>query len=516
MWDIHLTSDKWYRNERVSVRGYAFDAQGQLLMGETFVAYLDMTTEKEWQCCVQQCNGLFSCIRSGTDWSAAAVDSSRIYPLYYRQNADGLIITDDPYKLLQAGDVEDEDSVNDYMAMAAPEEGKTLVKGIMQVKPGHFLCTDLTQLSYYQYTSKSEELEMPTEGTFADMLCSVFRRMVQSVQGRQIVIPLSGGNDSRLILCMLRKLNYENVICYTVGRPANDEKQIAEQVANQLGYPLYYIDTTSQEACDLISMSDRKFDQYYRFIGNLGNFVWLFEYPAICLLRKMGVLEPNAVFVPGHAADFNAGSHLRKGCVSSCNSVHYLTSAILYDNCEYDGIRIKHKVQQYIQDGVHKGYTRWSVFQSFIFQNRLPHNINNSARIYECFGYDVRLPYWDRQFLESFRRMPYAGLENCNYYTTFIRKYIFIPLGVDFPAKQPKAFFFRYQKVRKRLKALLPASMVHKRAHLVDSLAEHELMRPLLHELIANKVYKNENVYRSNNQVIRDWYLMKVRALLKN
>lgn len=516
MWNIHLTSDKWYRNERVSVRGYAFDAKGQLLMGETFAAYLDVATEKEWQCRVQQCNGLFSCIRSDTDWSAAAVDSSRIYPLYYRQDIEGLTMTDEPYQLLRVGDVEDEDSVNDYMAMAAPEEGKTLVKGIMQVKPGHFLCADLMQFPYYQYTSKSEELEMPTEGAFADMLFCVFRRMVQSVQGRQIVIPLSGGNDSRLILCMLRKLNYENVICYTVGRPANDEKQIAEQVAKQLGYPLYYIDTTSQEACDLISTSDEQFERYYRFIGNLGNFVWLFEYPAICFLRKMGVLEPNAVFVPGHAADFNAGSHLRKGCVSCCNSVHYLTSAIVYDNCEYDGIRIRPKVLRYMQKGVRGGYTRWSVFQSFIFQNRLPHNINNSARIYDFFGYDVRLPYWDRQFLESFRRMPYTGLEDCNYYITFVEKHIFSPLKVDFPTKHPKTSFYRWQKVRKRLKALLPARIVHKRAHLVDSIGEHELMRPLLMDLINNKVYKNENVYRSNNQVIRDWYLMKVREQLKN
>ncbi len=518
MWNVKLTSDKWYCNDKVYVRGYAYVAtQGNeiCLQGKEFADYLDVPTEREWQQRISECNGLFAVVRNAQDWSDAALDASRIYPLYYRMQQDMLFIVDNPYLLLQKGDVEDSESIEEYMAMAAPASGKTLVENISQIKPAHYLCSDNTQKPFYRYLVRYSELEMPTMDIFESILQRVFERVLQFVNGNQIVVPLSGGNDSRLILCMLRRLNYKNVICYTIGRPDNWEKKIAEKVAKQLRYPIFYIDTTTAEACSLISTDNTEFIDYSLFIGNLGNFVWLFEFPAIHFLQERGVLQPNAVFIPGHSADFNAGSHLQKGCISEIDSIRYLTSAMMYDNCEYQGRRIKRQIENYISCHIKERYTSWSVYQSFIFQNRLPHNINNSARIYEYFGYDVCLPFWDREFLELFRKMPYEGLKECCFYTNFICNRIFTPLGVNFFQTKHPISFYRKQKIRKRLKALLPAQLTHTLAHLSDTIGEYELMQPLLKELIENGKYKTERDFCSNNQVIRDWYLMKVRQLLE-
>lgn len=515
MWNVNLTSNKWYCNGRVYVRGYAYITKGVCLQGKELADYLDVPTETEWQHRIMISNGLFAVIRNAHDWSAAAVDASRIFPLYYRLAQDKLRISDNPHLLLQAGDIEDADAIEEYMAMAVPMAGKTLVKDILQVKPAHYLCSDITQKTFYSYLVRRSELKSPSMDVFDIVLQGVFERVLHFVNGRQIVIPLSGGNDSRLILCMLRRLNYLNVICYTVGRPDNFEKQIAEKVAKQLNYPIFYVDTTTMEAHSLVSSDRVHFINYSSFIGNLGNFVWLFEYPAIHYLQKKGVLQPDAVFIPGHSADFNAGSHLQKGCISEIDSIRYLTSAMMYDNCEYQGRHIKRQIESYISCYIKEGYTSWSVYQSFIFQNRLPHNIDNSARIYEYFGYDVCLPFWDREFLEVFRKMPYEGLKECCFYTNFIRNRIFAPLGVDFSQTKLPLSFYRKQKVRKRLKSLLPTQLIHTLANLSDTIGEYELMQPLLKELIENGKYKTERDFCSNNQVIRDWYLMKVRQLLE-
>jgi len=70
---------------------------------------------------------------------------------------------------------------------------------------------------------------------------NVFSRLIESVQGRTIVIPLSGGYDSRSSAAILKKLGYGNVICFTYGRPESFEVQTSEKVAKDLGYKWCFI-----------------------------------------------------------------------------------------------------------------------------------------------------------------------------------------------------------------------------------------------------------------------------------
>lgn len=514
MWKLQLISDRWQHTPQGAVRGYAYTPDGQFLQGADLAEYLTVDSPQEWQRRIAGCNGLFAAIHCGT-FCAAAIDSTRISPLYYRCLDGDILLSDDPHTLLRPGDQTAPEALEAYYAMAAPFEGTTLVQDLLQLRPGHILHADGTQTAYYTYATRPEELHMPTFDEFEDALNAVFRRLIDSAGGRQIVIPLSGGNDSRLILSMLHRLGYANVLCYTVGRPDSYDCTIATQVAALLGYPIYQINTTEPWAQALIDPSDPQFLRYTRFVGGLTNFVWLFEYPALIALRKRGRLAPDALFVPGHAADFNAGSHLRKALVTRHNSPAYLASAIAYDGCEYEGYRIQSLAKSYFRDLLRQGYTSYSAYQSFIFRNRLPHNINNSARIYEFFGYDVRLPFWDRDFLETFRRMPYDALRDCTFYVDFVRTRIFLPLRIDFPASTHSALFYLRHKLRHRLKRFLPASFLHARAHLVDTIGEHELLQPLLRDLIHHGVYPDDRHYLSNNQVIRDWYLMQVRLLLE-
>ena len=513
-WEINLSNGNWFRTTNISVCGYIYTQDDEFLTGMEMCQYLDVLDTQLFLDRLKSSNGLYSVVYHSEKIQMAVVDPSRIYPLYYRKSENGVFLSDNPYDLLQKGDVLGLESRTEYDVAGYPLENKTLVQEIYHVPPGGVLCEDGNVNEYYSYLAKSNELFYPNYDEAERVFEHVFDRMIRSVKGRQIVIPLSGGNDSRLILCMLRRMHYNNVICFTVGRPKNAEELIATKVAQELGYPLYVIDTTKDELAEYVRLNDKDFQQYYQFVGGLANFMWLFEYVAIKWLKSRGVLSDDAVFIPGHSADFNAGSHMRKACIGVNNSAKYLANAIMFDNFEYGYNRtVWNKLYQYFVDSrKNNKVVSWSVYQSFVLKNRLPYNINNSARVYQFFGYDVRLPYWDKDFLELFRVMPYEGFNGCAFYTKFIRERIFIPMRVDLSGQQQSYLYFFIMKFMKRIKRLIP-TFIRNRIKKADPLGELLLSKSMLHELIRHKKYDKHDKY-SANQIMKDWYLLKVQEKL--
>lgn len=507
----------WVHESAVSATGYAYVNGNGLLEAAQLIHFFDVADESEWLEKLCQCNGIFSVVCHNNKFKAAAIDSTRIHPLYYRITKEQIILTDDPYTLIQKGDAEDEDAVRAYTVSGATFEGTTLVKGISQIKPNHYLLPDGTQKKYYTYTTYLYEIHTPTYMGMHAMLNRVFQRLIQRLDGRQVVIPLSGGYDSRLVLCMLKRFGYQHVVCYTVGRPNNIESRIAQKVAQQLGYKWYDIDTTQEELQKLISPQSTDFQKYYTYLGGLCNFVWLFEYVAITSLKKRDILKEDAVFIPGHTADVHAGSHLTKACIHKKDTIYYLTSSLLYDSFEYPGQKQMYSyIRNYFKSQKRNNIADWSLFQSFIAQNRLPHNILNSARIYEHMGYEVALPFWDKEFIELFRTMPYEALLNKSFYTNYVRTQIFQPMQVDYQAPKHSIWYYYGMKVRKRIKSLLPTNIAHRFVLLQDTLGEKELSKSLLEELVQKKVYQTESQALSINQIIKDWYLLKVRECLQS
>ena len=67
-------------------------------------------------------------------------------------------------------------------------------------------------------------------------------------------------------------------------------------------------------------------------------------------------------------------------------------------------------------------------------------------------------------------------------------------------------------KLRKRIKkVLLP--FIHRNTYKMDSLGELLLSKPMLDELIAKKQYRLK-VGHFANEIMKDWYLMKVKEML--
>ena len=100
-WEIHLSNANWFRTKNVSVCGYIFTQENELLTGIDMCRYFDVSVPQQFIDRLKSANGLYSVVCHSERLQMAAVDPSRIYPLYYRKGENGVSIADNPYLLLQ-------------------------------------------------------------------------------------------------------------------------------------------------------------------------------------------------------------------------------------------------------------------------------------------------------------------------------------------------------------------------------------------------------------------------------
>lgn len=517
---INLIGNNWLSGDGLHVRGYGFDPEGNLLREDTLLRYFSGIASSEDFCQrLKRLNGLYAVIVESDAFQGCSIDRTRIYPLYYRCGNGEMWVSDDATSLSFKGDTLNGKAVSAYQVAGAPFEGQTLVKGIQAVKPGCLVAFEENvphEVPYYRFEKYSEEIHSSNSKELDDVVLSVFERMVRSLDGRQVVVPLSGGYDSRLIVTMLKRLNYQHVLCYTIGRPGNGEYEVARQVARQLGYPLVFVDNTDSQVANVEMLQTEDFLRYARFLGNLVNFVWLYEYPAINYLQRNGFLEKDAVFVPGHSGDCIAGSHLRKNYIDADSSMAWLSKSIMDFSFEYGyDKRVEDSILKEFEALSEAGYLPYTIFQSFIIRNRQTHQIINSARIYEYFGYEVRLPLWDNGLVDLFLSLPYDQLRDCSLYNDYVCS-LFEPYKVDIRKKDVSLPPLWKVRLKAYVKRLLPKRIIHRFIHIDDIVCEQELSATLLNELVEKGVYASFDDFTSVNEIIKDWYLMKVKEWLQS
>ncbi|MDI2587661.1 asparagine synthase-related protein [Psychrobacillus sp. NEAU-3TGS] len=140
----------------------------------------------------------------------------------------------------------------------------TLYTNVKQIQAGEYLVFDkknkeLRTSHYFKFHhgeySKKNQDELVEE--LDQVHVRVFQRLIDSLEGRPAILPLSGGYDSRLIAVMLKRLGYENVICFTYGLCSNWEVKISKMVAEQLGFKWIFV-PYEKKKCILISIVRRE------------------------------------------------------------------------------------------------------------------------------------------------------------------------------------------------------------------------------------------------------------------
>ncbi len=210
--------------------------------GSANVEQFDFLGSLENQCAALA--GSFAFVADGSREISLVCDHIRSIPLFYTVNKKEIVIGDDAMEIArQCGAKMRKSSVEGFLAAGYVTEKDTLFSGVSGVGPGEIVTIsketgNVQKRNYFEMLYENSR-ETNVEQYLREMdMCykEVFQDMIQRLQGRTAVLPLSGGCDSRTVAVMLKRLGYENVLCFSYGRAGNSESARSKLVAQALDF----------------------------------------------------------------------------------------------------------------------------------------------------------------------------------------------------------------------------------------------------------------------------------------
>lgn len=395
-------------------------------------------------------NGNFACVVHGSNFVFAVVDRIRSIPLFYGLKNNQFYLSDDAnWVRNQVCDNEmDKIAAEEFLLTGYVTGNETLFPNVKQMQAAECICVkrndgipQMTTHRYYRYIHENvfDTSEKDLYPVMDGMLINIFERLLDSTKRRTLVIPLSGGFDSRLIVAMLKKIGQENVICFSYGRPGNRESEISKQIAIKLGYAWEFVPYSHNSWHKWYQCEERK--NFFKYGDGLCSLPIIQDWPAVWELRKKDKIPENAIIIPGHTGDFIAGNHIPH-CFSAMKKVgrEELVSSIIDKHyCLWDWTKqykelaptLRNRIYCLISEiPVDSSEDAANAFEYWEWQERQAKFIVNSIRAYEFWGYDWRIPLWDNEVMAFFSRVSFKMRLKKNLYDGYLMRRLFFSLEI--------------------------------------------------------------------------------------
>ncbi len=527
MYELILKNNKgfkWYHNDIFFVKGYFFDQNNNFYQNIDALNFLcNFSAFDDLIELVGKLNGVFTILFKKNETLFIASDKTRFFPIFYTLISDKYYISDSAFELINRMPNPSIDLVNAHIFKASGYtiDNGTLIKGIFSVKPAEWILFENNQIvktsSFYSFaienqlnSSYNELKEMSVE-----KLESSFKRLIVSLENKQVALPLSGGYDSRLIAVMLKKFNYQNVVCFTYGRKGNEQIENSRNAAHKLGFKWYFVEYNNELIKDYYN--SELFRDYAKYAGKITSMPYLQEYFAVKYLKDNKLIESNAVFIPGHSGDLLGGSQFVK--VFNDNVELKEVPEIIFKRKLFLN-KINKNFQKEIYDIINKrlqnlrgekSYIPYSLIEEYDIKEKIAKFIFNSSTVFDYFGYEVRFPYWDNELMDFFKALPSKyRISKRLYDDVLINKY-FTGFKVNFK-KELQATISKiiFQRIKDLIKRRLSGYIKKKILIKNDWCFHYPITEPMVKELD----YKFKNVVKYNS-IITIWYLDFLEKLIK-
>lgn len=364
-----------------------------------------------------------------------ATDIARSRPLLWAVRDGRCVVSDSLHSLIR------QDQALQLDPIAAEELSlcgfiggdRTLIKGVQSLGPAELLSwnpdTGVRRYHYFRFRPKLPDESSTAQNQLATALTESVRRMLDHAGGRELVIPVSGGVDSRALLAAVQQLGYPRIKTFSFGRRFSRDFRIGCQVAEAYQLPhakVVYTRRLWKQLWRSTWLSD-----YLRYAHggvSVPNFQAL---PALYTLSTQGWFDRHAIFIPALAGFFPGG------CLPSLTTLQNLDhepSPSTANGTRAQGTRVRETIAQGLRRrkllgarqvalspefeqalaeqmdelGVSSSTLGLSDREQYIlasehweFQERQPKYIGNSCRYFDFMGYDWWLPMWDRQFVDA-------------------------------------------------------------------------------------------------------------------
>ena len=424
-------------------------------------------------------DGHWALVAIGLERTFAAVDRVRSIPLIWAEDGSSILVDENGGRLasrlgLSSGDLDIDAALS--VALAGYTIGNdTLYAQVRQIGPGEYILVERSGKvrtgRYHQWTPWR-----PEPGTAADFVAplsclheKLIGKLVESAGGRRILVPLSAGFDSRFIASGLREAGYNDVVCFAYGIPGNRDAMVSRRIAACLGYPWCFIPYSNVAMRRAFASEDHA--QYKARADSLTSVHFPQDYLAMEGLIANGTAGQEAIMVNGQSGDFITGNHIpdalsEKRLVRSADERRdTIVVALLARHfkqwkflcTQTSAVRLATRLRREISligmpasaDGDH------GIYEHCEFQDRQSKYVINGQRLYEHFGLDWRLPFWDRDYLDFWSRMSReAKLGQALYRQTLIRQNWGNVWGSDIPLNPLRIRPGWIRPIRFTLKAL--------------------------------------------------------------
>ena len=389
---------------------------------------------------IKKLDGLYAFVVKKKDKVIVAVDKISSIPIFFQIDKNQIIVSNKTTliqkfkknKVLKS-------SLTSFFMSGYTVGNSTIFEDIKRVEPGSFFESTKKKIfkmsKYYEFEpwkyKKNVNLKS-LQKKYDKINLRVFQKIKNYCEYNNtgIAIALTAGYDSRLMIAMLNKLKFKNLICFTYGIKNNYELKAAKKISKFLNIQHIFVEINNSK---LKKVYKSKKNKKFLKISEQGlSIVDTSEYVAISELSKKNIFKGRLI-LNGLSGDFITGGHqLEKFLDPTIDGVQQVSDAIIKKHFKlWEGknnfinekiiFSLLNKYFQKIKVKIKKK-NNYGIIEHFDLYNRQSKYSLSRQQVYDYFHFKWLLPHFDREYLNFWQKIEPKYKTNQKFYDTFLRK----------------------------------------------------------------------------------------------
>ena len=422
---LYLAGVVFFKDEKLNIKKLL-----HLLIGlKNLQELCDLTTDFK---------GQFSFIFENSYFKVAYTDKIRSFPIskYKSNNLINVSNSTRHFDTIKHSFSLNKEAIEVFSSSGYTIGNETFYKGFEILEAGSFIffnkaSNEIVQKKYASFFN-DKSLKFKEEDLFEkidNVITTSIKKLIKIADGKQIVIPLSAGLDSRLILGKLVELGYQNILTFTYGPKNIWERKIAEKCAKHLNVPWYFVEL-NRKVKKRYYTKDRI--DYYKFSSNNNSVPHIADYYALNILKENGVLNfKKSIIVNGQTGDFITGGHIPVNINEI--SLEDIYDVIINKHFALWFNKFNPKFNSFIKQVLKSNYKLepyfsnkdilFKEYEKFECDERQIKYVINGQRIYDWLGIDWYLPLWSDEMFDLWSSLDIKHKINQNAYNKYCETY---------------------------------------------------------------------------------------------
>ena len=398
---------------------------------------------------LSQSNNFFSAIIETNDEIICVSDFCRSFPIFYYKNKNLFTVSNDAKTLkkkLKLNEILPQ-SVNECFLSGYVSGKSTLYKSLYQTEACQFLKfnkqnkkLEINNFFYYHNKINLNIKKNEALNKLDKVFNSSIDRLIKKTNNRTIIIFMSGGLDSRLILSKLVEKGYKKILAVSYGIRGNSDSKIAKEVCARLNVKWKHISTNRSDYYNFFKKTEVM--NFFKFADGLNTVPNFQDFLPVLKLKNFLKETKNYLIVNGQTGDFISGGHIpssihikqksNKKLVTEIFSKHFslweqnsLKTNIMFKNLE-------NKIDELRNHKKYRNRKLEDIYEVWEYQERQVKFIIQGQRVYDYFDFDWYLPFWDAAVVRFWSEMPIELRKNQYLYKDYLRKWNFAGLFKDY------------------------------------------------------------------------------------